>query len=92
MKYKYIMYCHTPMPGDVSVTLRRVTSLQNAILELLNFEMATGFRDSCTATLYGYSEEDWAEAEEFATTGCPFDYPWKVIERGPNGGMKVIDA
>lgn len=91
-KYKYIMYLHTPMPGDIGVTLRRVTSLQGALLELANFELASGFADGCTASLYAYSEEDWAEAEEFATIGCPFDYPWKVIERGPRGGMRVVNA
>lgn len=91
-KYRWIMYLHTPMPGDTSVTLRRVTSLTNALLELANFELASGFQGQCTATLYPYSEEDWKEAEEFATKGCPFDYPSKVIERGPNGGMWIVNA
>lgn len=91
-KYKWIMYLHTPMPGDTSVTLRRVTSLAQALTEVANFELATGFHDQCGAALYSYSEEGWQVAEEFATSGCPFDYPSKIIERGPKGGMKVVDA
>lgn len=90
--FKYIMYLHTSMPGDVSVTLRRVKSLQEAKDELREFERNSGFHDECTASLYAYSEEDWAEAEEYATIGNPFDYPWKVIERGPRGGMRVVNA
>lgn len=91
-KYRWIMYLHTPMPGETGVTLRRVTSLQAALLELVNFELASGFIGGCSAELYAYSDEDWADAEEYATIGCPFDYPWKLIERGPRGGMKVVNA
>lgn len=91
-KYRWIMYLHTPMPGDMSVTLRRVTSLAAAKDEVRRFERHTGFYDSCSASLYAYSDEDWAEAEEYATIGNPFDYPWKLIERGPRGGMKVVNA
>lgn len=91
-KYRWIMYLHTPMPGDTSVTLRRVVSLDMAVVELLKFEKNSGFGDSCTATLYRYSEEEWEDAEEFATSGYPFDYPSKVIERGPRGGIKIVDA
>ena len=90
-KYKWIAYLHTPMPGDIGVT-QRVTSLSGALCELVDFELASGFSEGCTAMLYPYSEESWAEAEEYATIGCPFDYPSKVIERGPRGGMKVLDA
>lgn len=90
--YRWIMYLYTPMPGDTSVTLRRVTSLAAAKEELKEFERNSGFYDSCSAALYGYSEENWAEAEDFATSGCPFDYPAKLIERGPRGGIKVVDA
>lgn len=91
-KYRWIMYLHTPMPGNVSVNLRRVTSLTNALLEVINFERDTDFYGQCGAVLYPYSEEDWENAEEFATTGIPFDYPVKVIERGPRGGMVIVDA
>jgi hypothetical protein len=91
-KYNWIMYLHTPMPGDRSVTLRRVTSLTNALLEVANFELATGFRGQCGATLYPYSEENWRLAEEYATIGTPFDYPVKLIERGPRGGMVIVNV
>lgn len=90
--FKYIQYLHTPMPGDISVTLRRVTSLAAARAELLEFERNSGFYDGCTSSLYAYSEEGWESAEEFATSGCPFDYPWKVIERGPRGGIRIVNA
>lgn len=91
-KYRWIMYLHTPMPGDAGVNLRRVTSLKAAKEEVLEFEENTGFRDECGAVLYPYSEENWEDAEEFATSGIPFDYPVKLIERGPRGGMVIIDA
>lgn len=91
-KYRWIMYLHTPMPGDISVTLRRVASLRSALLELVNFELASGFIGRCSASLYAYSDQDWADAEEYATVGCPFDYPDKVIERGPKGGMTIVNA
>lgn len=91
-KYRWIVYLHTPMPGDVSVTFRRVTSLTGALLALVNFELHSGFADGCTASLYPYSEVNWADANEFATSGNPFDYPSKVIERGPKGGMKIVSV
>ena len=91
-KYRWIMYCHTPMPGDIGVHLYRVTSLQAAKDRVLEFERNSGFRDQCGASLYPYSEEDWADAEEFATSGNPFDYPSKLIERGPRGGLRVENA
>jgi hypothetical protein len=45
--------------------------------------------DNVSATLYAYSDEAWAEAEDFRRVGCPFDYPDRLLELGPRGGVKV---
>lgn len=88
--YKYIMYLSLNFPGETGFSLRRVTSLTQAVLEFENFKLNSGM--DASASLYPYSEENWAEAEEFATSGCPFDYPWKIIETGPQGGVRIINA
>lgn len=89
--YRYITYVSQDMPGNRSFDLERVTSLEAAKDTYRAFCEAVG-ADECTASLYGYSEEDWASAEDFRNTGIPFDYPWKLIERGPRGGVRVVEA
>ena len=89
-KYKYIMYLRLNFPGETGFSLRRVTSLAQALCEFENFKLNSGM--DASATLYPYSEDSWAEAEEFATSGCPFDYPQKIVENGPRGGVRITDA
>jgi hypothetical protein len=87
--YRWIMYAHQPLGGfDVF----RVESIEHAKRALERYGRDTFVYEQATATLYPYTEEDWVEAEDFRETGCPFDYPSKVIERGPKGGMKVVNA
>lgn len=88
--YRWIMYMHQPLPGAFEVT--RCASLGDAREQLRQYGENTGFHEQVTASLYPYSAEDWAEAEEFATIGCPFDYPSKLIDRGPKGGMVITNA
>lgn len=88
--YRWIMYMYQPMGGSFDVT--RVASLEQARAELERYGRETYTYEEATASLYPYSEEDWAEAESFRDTGNPFDYPSKVIERGPKGGMRIINA
>jgi hypothetical protein len=89
-EYRYIVYLHQPFPGAFDID--RCTSIADAKRKLEQYGNDTCTYELATATLYAYSDEDWAEAEEHATIGCPFDYPWKVIEWGPRGGMKVVNA
>jgi hypothetical protein len=96
-KYKYIMYLHNPMGG---FDFTRVESLEEAKAALVEYGTATGFHQDlqvtgqygCSGSLYPYSEENWAEAEEFATSGCPFEYPWKLVENGPRGAVRITNA
>ena len=88
-KYQWIMYAHQNaygggMPGDLS----RVTSI-NAAKDALETFAREVYSDNVSATLYAYSDEAWAEAEDFRDVGCPFDYPDRLLELGPRGGVKV---
>lgn len=87
-KYRWIMYVSQNTPGNLSFTLERVTSLDAARFAYADYCRAV-YTDECSATLYTYTDEAWAEAEDFRDTGCPFDYPDRLIERGPNGGIVV---
>lgn len=90
--YRWIVYMHQPGPGCfMSFDVVRVENIREALGALETYEREV-YEDGCTASLYPYSEEDWAAAEDYRETGCPFDYPSKVIERGPRGGMRVVNA
>lgn len=97
MKYRWIMYLHNPVGG---FDVQRVTSLHAAKDALIEYGKNTGFHQDLTVngdygptgSLYPYSEEDWESAEEFRTSGCPFDYPAKLVTSGPRGGVRITDA
>ncbi|MEV7814242.1 hypothetical protein AB0P05_26480 [Streptomyces flaveolus] len=84
--YRWIMYVSQNIPGNTSFDLMRAASLEDAREQYRAYCEAV-FSDDCSMTLYAYSDERWAEAEDFRDTGCPFDYPDRIIERGPNGGI-----
>lgn len=90
LEYKYIAYVRRDMPGDRSFDLMRFRSDSEVLDYLRKMERETG--DQWSASLYGYTTEDWWDAKDFETAGCPFDYPWKVSERGPRGGLKLVNA
>lgn len=90
LEYKYIAYVQRDMPGDRSFDLHRFRKDSEVLEYLRELEDATG--DQWYASLYPYSTEGWRYAKDFETTGCPFDYPWKVSERGPRGGLKLVTA
>ena len=71
-------------------TFLRCTSLDHAKEEFKAYRDASGIE--CSGSLYVYDDESWALALEFAGVGNPFDYPDKVIESGPNGGIRVNAA
>lgn len=88
-KYQWIAYFHqNQFGGGMSGDLHRVRSIDEAKSELNRYSR-DAYSDDVSATLYAYSDEAWASAEDFRDIGCPFDYPDRVIERGPRGGFKA---
>lgn len=85
-EYEYIGYAQREMPGDISFDLYRFRNESEALGQLRALEAGTG--DQWSMSLYGYSPENWWDAKDFESTGCPFDYPRKVSKRGPRGGLK----
>lgn len=90
-KYQWIMYTAQSIPGGLSFDLDRATSLADAKAKFEKF-CRDAWTTDCSATLYAYSDESWAQAQDFRKVGCPFDYPDRLIERGRNGGIKVSRA
>lgn len=93
-EYRWIIYMHNPLGGfDVD----RVTSLDAAKSALVEYCKNTGFHADlqvtgeygCTATLYAYDPARWLTALNFRDAGCPFDYPDRLVKRGPRGGTRV---
>lgn len=97
-KYRWIIALS--VPGGHGYDVQRVTSFEDAKRALIEYGRNTGFHQDLTvygtygptASLYPYSEEDWAEAEEYREIGNPFDYPSYLVESGPRGGVKVTPA
>lgn len=90
--YRWILYVWQAVPGGGGDDPQRVESLSEARDTADQFGMDMGGITNVCGTLYPYSEEDWASAEEFRGIGCPFDYPTKVIEMGPRGGVRITNA
>lgn len=86
--YRWIMYVSQNIPCNVSFDLHRVRSLAEAREKFTQFCDAV-MSDNCTGTLYWYTDDAWSEAEDFRDIGCPFDYPDRIIERGPRNGVLV---
>jgi hypothetical protein len=87
-KMRYIMYIHYSMGG---FDLKQAASLSEVRQLLRNVRRNSG-DENVSASLYPWSEEDWSSALEYATIGCPFDYPWKVVESGKRGGVVISNA
>ena len=89
----YIAYFHQGFPCEPPGDPERHTSLRTATGAFRAYARATG-RDyydpygTAGAVLYQCdSEDDWAEAQRFAGTGCPFDYPSYLLSIGRRGGI-----
>jgi hypothetical protein len=89
---RWIGYTSQNIPGNQSFDLGFYMSLTEAKDAYVNFCKAVG-TDECTMTLYSTVGDDveWMveRAREFADVGCPFDYPDRIIERGPLGGVRI---
>ncbi|MGA4923251.1 hypothetical protein, partial [Bacillus subtilis] len=87
---RWISYTQQNLPGNQSFQLGFHSSLDEAKLEYASFCKGV-YSDECSMTLYwcgrpGLRENMIAQAKDFEEVGCPFDYPDRVIERGPRGG------
>lgn len=89
----WITYASQNIPGSQSFDMEYFKTLEGAVQGYRNFcnEIMS---DECTMTLYwcpngpeGYEMRE--QAEQFRDVGCPFDYPDRIIERGPKGGVLV---
>jgi hypothetical protein len=89
---RWIGYTSQNIPGNQSFDLGFYMSLSEAKDAYANFCEAV-YSDDCTMTLYythkAHEGRMVEMAKEFAGYGCPFDYPDRVIERGPRGGVKI---
>lgn len=86
--YRWIVYLAQNIPGNQSFDLSRATSIEDAKEQYRQY-CKDVYNDDSHATLYAYDAERWTDAEDFRDTGCPFDYPDRIIERGPLGGVVV---
>jgi hypothetical protein len=83
---KYIAYWDQPMfPGTIPYPYATLKDMREGFEEYCT---AVGV-DECSGLVYGWSEEAWESAVEFQGVGCPFDYPWLQVSRGPRGGIKI---
>lgn len=87
---RWIVYLYVNSPAG-SWDVVQAKNLREAVsaLETWSEQMGT---DDVSASLYPFTPDDWQSAMNFRDTGCPFDYPTKVIERGPRGGFSVKNA
>lgn len=89
LEYEFIAYLRHEAWSH-SFELHRFRSEREALDYLRKQERETG--EQYSMSLYGYTTEDWFEAKSFEDVGCPFDYPWMISERGPRGGLKLVNA
>ncbi|WAB08870.1 hypothetical protein SEA_SUCCESS_91 [Streptomyces phage Success] len=88
---RWIVYLHVDVPGRDAFTVTAVENLRDARAALEAWSRAMG-EDNVSASLYPYSAEAWADAVDFRSVGCPFDYPSRVITRGMRGGFRMVSA
>jgi len=91
MRTRWISYTSQIMPGNQSFELEFHASLADAETAYEAFCYGVG-TDECYSTLYAVPQDDRGpemieSAKEFEDVGCPFDYPDRIIERGPRGGV-----
>lgn len=91
----WISYTSQNIPGNQSFELGFHSSLREAETAFREYRDAVGTSE-CAMTLYstiGDTEGEMVKAaQEFKDVGCPFDYPDKLIESGPLGGVKISNT
>lgn len=87
-----IAYFYSGFPGEFG-ELKQFTSLTQVKNAFREFKGNSWVTDHPSGSVYcGMSEEDWNDALEFESVGCPFDYPSYILELGPRGGVKLTEA
>lgn len=91
----WISYTSQNIPGNQSFQLGFHGTLREAQKAYEEFCEGAG-TDECSMTLYSTIGDKDGEmvkaAKEYENIGCPFDYPDKIIERGPMGGIKISNT
>lgn len=85
--FRWISYSQLHVPGNQWFKLDRHESLTAARVAFEKFCRSSGYDSSMT--LYAYSTDAWESAKDFEDTGCPFDYPDRMLSRGPRNGVKL---
>lgn len=92
-KIRWISYTQRNIPGNQSLQLDFLASLSQAKEVFREFCDGVG-SDDCSMLLYFVAADEKdamvSVAKEFENIGCPFDYPAKVVERGPRGGIRFV--
>jgi len=95
---RWISYTSQNIPGNQSFSLHFHNNLTDALDVYKTYCREVGY-DDCSMTLYAtpYWDADKLEemiesAKKFMDVGCPFDYPDRIIERGPLGGVKISNT
>lgn len=93
MRNRWIGYTQQHIPGNQSFTLGFYSSLNEAKDAYVAFCEGVG-SDNCSMTLYYTGKDDsmFTLAKEYEPFGCPFDYPDRLIERGPRGGVRISNT
>lgn len=90
MPDRWIGYTQQNIPGTILGEMRFFPTLAHAARWYETYCYNVGY-DDCSMTLYyaGNDQSMYDLAKEYEEIGCPFDYPDRVIEHGPRGGVKV---
>lgn len=83
--YRWIVYVQHNISGHIP-SPAFAESIDRA-KEILTDE---GGEPGTSAFLYPYTDEDADLANEFQGIGNPFDYPSRVFEIGPRGGIRSV--
>lgn len=94
---RWISYTMQNIPGNTMSDMNIHYNISDALEAFTDYCRAVG-SDECSMSLYGLPDDEAArvemieQAEDFEPYGCPFDYPSKIVERGPRGGVRVVNA
>lgn len=93
MKMRWITYASIVMAGNQSSDMGFHPNLNSVKAAYLEFcEAMSGYECIMTVYFAGDDQSMYDLAKEYETIGVPFDYPDKLVERGPRGGIKVTNT
>lgn len=94
-RINWISYTMQNIPGNILSDVNYHHTLADARQAYIDYCDAVG-TDECSMSLYyvpaNEQEDMMSIARQFEDVGCPFDYPSKIVERGPRGGVKIVNA